>query len=81
MAWINPSVDSWMDAFNAGSWCYECTRGKLVKTYFERGLKTASPRFREIWMLIASFTRWYVWKARSLKGLPRSPEDLIMNGI
>ena len=62
--WIDLSVDCWMDAFNLDTWCYECTRGKLVKTQFERGLKTAHPRFQEIKMLIAGFTLWYAWKAR-----------------
>ena len=65
--WINPLADSWMDAFNASSWCYECTRGKLVKTHFERGLKTTSTPSLEIWVLIIDFTLWYVWKARCLK--------------
>ena len=46
-AWINHSVDSWTDAFNADRWCYECTRGKIVKTRFERGLQTATPRFQK----------------------------------
>ena len=59
-------VDGLRDAFNADSWCYECTRGKIVKTRFKRGLQTASPQFQEIWMLIAS-PLWYVWKARCLK--------------
>ena len=34
---------------------------------FERGLQSASPRFPKIWMLIAGFTLWYVWKACCLK--------------
>ena len=81
-AWIDHSVDSWTDAFNADSWCYECTRGKIVKTRFERGLQTASPRFREIWMLIAGFTLWYVWKAHCLKvfqDLVHSSEEINMD--
>ena len=54
-------------AFNANNWCYEFTRGKIIKTGFERGLQTTSPRFREIWMLITGFTPWYVWKVHCLK--------------
>ena len=81
-ACINLSVDSRMNTFNANNWCYECTRGKLVKTRFERGWKTTSSRFREIWMLIVGFTLWYVWKARCLKvfqDLVSPLEELIMD--
>ena len=66
-AWIDHSIDRWTDVVNADSLCYVCTRGKIVKIRFERGLQSASPRFLEIWMLIASFTLWYIWKARCLK--------------
>ena len=55
---------------------------KSSRPDFERGLQTASPRFREIWMLIAGFTLWYVWKARFLKvflDLVRPPKELIMD--
>ena len=58
-AWIDQSVDSWTNASNVGSWCCECTRGKITKTRFKRGFQTTSPRFWEIWMLIASFGLWY----------------------
>mgnify|MGYP000671575583 CR=1 FL=1 len=80
--WIDLSVDNWMNDFNVDNWRYECIGGKLVKTRFERGLKTASPWFCEISMLIAGFTLWYVWKARCLKvfqGLVRPPEELIID--
>ena len=46
------------------------------------GLKTASPRSWEIWMLIAGFTHWCVWKARGLKvfqDLVHPPEEFIMD--
>ena len=33
-----------------------CQEVKLIKTRFERSLKTACPCFREIWMLVAGFT-------------------------
>ena len=81
-AWIDHSVDRWTDAFNADSWCYVCMRGKIAKIRFERGLQSASPRFPEIWMLIAGFTLWYVWKARCLKvfqDLVRPSHELIMD--
>ena len=73
MAQIDLSVDSWH---------YECTRGEIIKTQFERDLKTASPWFREIWMLIAGFTLWYVWKACCLKffqDMVQPPEELMMD--
>ena len=79
---MNLSVDRWKDAVNADSWLYLCTRGKIVKIRFERGLQPASPRFPEIWMLIAGFTLWYIWKARCLKvfqGTVRPPEEVIMD--
>ena len=37
-AWIDLSVNSQTGAFNVDIWCSECTRGKVVKTRFERGL-------------------------------------------
>ena len=66
-AWIDHSIDRWTDVVNADSLCYVCTRGKIVKIRFERGLHPASLRFPEIWMLIAGFTLWYIWKVRCLK--------------
>ena len=47
-----------------------------------RGLQTASPRFQEIWMLIAGFTLWYVRKTRCLKvfqDLVCPSEEVIMD--
>ena len=81
-AWIDHSAEGWTDAVNADSWCYVCTRGKIVKIRFERGLQHASPRFPEIWMLIIGFTLWYIWKARCLKvfqGMVRPLEEVIMD--
>ena len=81
-AWIDHLIEGWTDAVNADSWCYVCTRGKIVKIRFERGLQPASPRFPEIWMLIAGFTLWYIWKVRCLKvfqGTVRPPEEVIMD--
>ena len=69
-------TDSWTDTSKAGTWCYECTRGKIVKIRFERSLKTAFPCFHEIWMLISRFTVWYLWKARSIKVF----QDLVCPG-
>ena len=66
-AWIDHSVERWTDVVNVDSWCYVCTRGKIIQIRFERGLLPTSPRFPEIWMLIAGFTLWYIWKARCLK--------------
>ena len=63
-AWIDHSVDRWTDLVNADSWCYVCTRGKIVKIRFEKGLQPTSPRFPEIWMLIAGFTLWYTVNIR-----------------
>ena len=76
------SATPWIvDTFNADTWCYQCTRGKLIKTWFERVLKTASPRFWEIWMLIASFTLWYVWKTCCLKVFQYLPYGMPPRGI
>ena len=33
-AWIDHSVDRWTDVVNADSWCYVCTRGKIIKIKF-----------------------------------------------
>ena len=75
-------MTGWTDALTAGNWCYESTRAKLTKTRFERGLKTASPCFREIWRLIVGFTLWYVWKSHCLKVFQdpvRPREELTMD--
>ena len=82
VAWIDHSVDRWTDNINADSWCFVCTRGKIVKIRFERGLQSTSPRFPKVWMLITSFTLWYVWKARCLKvfqDLVRPLEEVTMD--
>jgi hypothetical protein len=72
----------WMDVVNADSWCYVCRRGNIVKIRFKRGFHPTSPRFSEIWILIAGFTLWYVWKVCCLKvfqGTVRPPEEVIMD--
>ena len=81
-AWIDHSTDRWTDAFNADTWCYVCTGGQIGKIRFKRDLLSASPRFLEIWRLIAGFTLWYVWKARCLKVFQdrvQPPEEVIMD--
>ena len=46
-AWIDHSAEGWTDAVNADSWCYVCTRGKIVKIRFERGLQPAVGLIRD----------------------------------